>query len=759
MESFDELYKIVQKKLVKGLKEGSEEDGASPGDLNLIFEKFEHSGLKFKNRLCFCNLTDDFLYDNFGTIKESAEDFYVSVAKTGVSLIFTGGAIIGKNGIKAELSPFAKKCNYATIKRDGKSVALVKHINGRVRAAGAKIFLTLKPAFGRGDYSNQILNTFNISVYAHKNVFDASVPCARITDGKIKKIAREFAEAAETSRSMNFDGIMIDGSSFNILGEFSSEVFNRRTFGYFSSEFEFAELVLKNITKSCAGINIIYKITLASLLKEVFGKGVTKIPSLKKIKEFNEKFENVLNFMERLVKLGVNGFMIDFGTYETEFLTDFSALIGENLFNEIFSEIKRHFSNLDLKTKNGEPILLISNDNFNTITSMSRTLNGAADFVNVTKHLYSDNDFIKKLKEYDVSLKSNETETKTKPRFDVNPCIKCSVCNLVARCQGRVNCTVNPNLFGVTLNKTSRVNKRVAVVGAGVAGIVAALTLAERGFEVDLYDKNKSLNQTGRNCEIFNFDYKLAKFHDHIESLLNKKFDSGKINLRLGEVFSVGQIEKAVGEKKSQVGEYAGIFVATGFHEKFLDAVGAVLSNVKTIYEVIQNKNVLFGREKFVIYAKSELSFKLALYLSNEGKKVSLLVSDRDELKNMSNGQLTYFAHALKLKGVEVFIEPKIKRIEEDFVEIFVSNKLAGKAPDVKIISAREHVLPKFDARVKNLDCDLFIYEPELYPNNKLFYEIVKARFAGEVYLIGNALEISPLSKVISSSFYATKNF
>jgi hypothetical protein len=53
---------------------------------------------------------------------------------------------------------------------------------------------------------------------------------------------------------------------------------------------------------------------------------------------------------------------------------------------------------------------------------------------------------------------------------------------------------------------------------------------------------------------------------------------------------------------------------------------------------------------------------------------------------------------------------------------------------------------------------DLFIYEPELVPNNKLFYDIVSSGYTGKVFMIGNALQISDMSDIINSAFFVAKN-
>ena len=59
---------------------------------------------------------------------------------------------------------------------------------------------------------------------------------------------------------------------------------------------------------------------------------------------------------------------------------------------------------------------------------------------------------------------------------------------------------------------------------------------------------------------------------------------------------------------------------------------------------------------------------------------------------------------------------------------------------------------------LKTIDATLFIYEPELSPNNKLYYDLIKNKFKGQVYLIGDALEIGDLDHAVKTGFFVGNN-
>lgn len=760
MDKIDDFFEDLNGGLLKAVEQTGEESADSFFyDLGTLLGKSVCCGLEIKNKLCFFNLTDNFLSDGFGNPSKDYFNYYYELAKSGVGTIFTGDFVLGKNVRVNQSNAKAKRVGVCTLQNNKRNLSFFKSLTGAVHSLGSKIFISLKSAFGRGDYNNQFLGMFNVSVSGHRNVFDPAHPCATISDGRVKKIVSEFFDAASAAANMNFDGVLIDGSDFNILGEFSSKIFNRRHYGYFFNQTDFAERVVKNLAK-IDGLRIFYKLTAATFLKQFYRGQLKSVASLRRALAHSETLDELVDFISKLSKYGVCGFVLEFGTFETGFLSEFSEFFEENVFLDFFRELKHRLDELELKNKYGEPISLVLCDNYNSPHSMNLAVNAGCGLVPVTKQLLADNDYILKLSDsYDRYLhkKASEREVLSDLKSSIVPCIKCSYCNFCADKFSLTTCSVNPLTFqkGRQLLKNFYDAKggRVAVVGAGVSGMVAAITLAERGFEVELFDKNSNLNACGRAYEIFGYDSLLKVYNDQLQSRVMELEKTGKIKLQLQREFDA---ERDLLNAKGTP-EYLAVFVATGFHEKYFDAVGAVLANSKSIFEVATDKSCLLGRERFVIYASGELSFKLALYLKKIGKEVSLIIANKGALSAMSNGKITYYANALNAVGVPVFIEAKIKRIEEDFVEIFYSED--DKSPtNVKLLNYSTGALRQKNFRAKSLLMDMFIYEPELYSNNKLFYDIVSLGYSAQVYLIGNALTVSGLWDCVKSAYFAAKN-
>lgn len=700
------------------------------GKKNLLFDSHSGSGKKFKNHFCFCSLSDNFLCDNFGNPTDKFSEFYERVSKSGVGLIVTGGAYVGSRKFNNKKS-IPKK--FACISDDHKNFEGYERVAKAVHTHGAAIFLKIVPIFGRGDCDNKFFEVFNYSASYGKNFYDAKMPSVRLSDGKCREIAEAFGDAASMAQKAGYDGIVIDGSECNILGEFTSPEFNRRKFGYFTDSIDFPRQILREIKQKCSHLFTLYKFTLNSFLRAVYGAGIKNIASLGGLAK-EASLSQKLELLSALVKLGVDGFVFEMGTFETAFANDFSPLMCENLYEDILSSVREFFNRAQLKNKFGQDVIIVSQDNFNGLShAVDQVFCGAVDFADVTKQLYSDNNFLRR-------VRSGKSFT---------PCIKCSKCNECAERHGQIYCTVNPELSFDKITQTSRANATVAVVGAGISGINCATWLAKRGFTVDLFDEFKTLNQNGRKNEIFGYDELLKTYNDLLEKQVENLASSKKINLHLGERFEA---------ERARRDTFSAIVVATGFHERFLDVPGAVLKNVKSIFDVLGNKRLLSGKNNVTICAKSELSLKLAIYLLKSNKNVSVVLENPEFLFKLSNGKFSYYVYALKALHASVYVGARVKRIEEDFYELAINFKRKKSQFDVSLVNLKSKVTEKTDFRVRNIDCDLFIYEPETYPNNKLYYELVKSGFSGELYLIGNALEIAGMDDDIRSAYFVAKN-
>lgn len=688
-------------------------------DKSILFENWNIGNLDIKNHFYFQSLITECKGKNNEDIDFS---FYEDICKTDVGIVFTGSVF---DGILTKINrKYYDKDNAKKIKKYNEFV-------NRIHATGTKIFLSIRPDLGRGISNNYFGREICLSASFNKMYSEKCGTCFRISDGKCNEIIDNICDISEFSYKAKFDGVLIDCSCYNILGEMNSEEFNRRVFGYFSNKNEMLIKTIKNIVSKNNEQIVFVKITLQTMFYEIYGNDLKKMNSLKHI---NLKETNIVTNLIELIRAGVDGFVFEMGSYETEFLSEFNEFQASCIFYEFYKAVTDEIKKENVKNKFNGDIVIFYKDNFDDICEMTKYVkNNANGSIDVTRNILSDKGFVRKIK--------------TQKTF--KKCIKCGYCDKISQNFNKNECLINPELNYI-LNKVNILHdKNIAVIGSGISGIITSLTLANRGYCVDLYEKENEINPLGKICSVWKNDRYFYDYIIFLEEKLKYFAKNNKINIYLNNTFLA---------RKEDNSRYQTIVVATGFHEKFLNVNGAILKNVKSLYDVLNQKTFTPEKKKFIIYAKSELSLKFALYLLSGNNMVTLLINDLMLFKNLSNAKKTYYCYILKKLKANIIMFSKIKKIEEDSVELIVNKKLSKYSLYDFVMNHKTKESFSYIPQSKTIDQDMFIYEPEIYPNNKLFYDLVKCGYPGELFMVGNALDIMGLADVIKSAYFVGNN-
>lgn len=686
------------------------------GKIDAIFKSFDYDNLKFKNHFAFINLTDDEFYDN-GLINDKYHKFYANLSTKSVGLIVTGGVDV---------------CNKQTVKNlvSNESVYRHKNLTNIIKCSGCKIFFQLKAQMGRSINNNQFLNCLNYSSSFNRDYNNCNNISVRISDSKCNEIVENIKEVSSFVKKANYDGIYINLEITNLFGEFLSDEFNRRKFGYYQDGFEFIEKIINAINMTGKKPKMMLSVTVDSLFYKTLSNNIKYIKTAKNITK-SSNFNKFAEILRKYLFLGVDGFLFKFGCNENEYFSNFNTFESNNLFLDYYIYLKEYISENNLKTSANEYPIIIYYDNISDKLGLENKLviDNQIQFIDITKNLLSDTNYIKNLRS----------------GLAYNKCIKCSYCNKIANFS-KVRCAINPNIFDEI--KPCNKNKLIAVVGAGIAGIVCSNYLAEKGFKIELFDKNNVINKNGKLNEIFGFDKSICEYNSQIENELNENILKENICLFLNKTFSVNK----------NINNYDAIIVATGYFEKLLELNGSVLKIVHSIYDAIDNQNIFMNKNKIFIYAKGEISLKLALYLSTIGKSVTIIFNDLKGLFLMPNSLYTYYFYEIYQQKIDVYFLAKVKRIETDFVE-FIANKCHFKENLISIsLNLRSKYNYKYEPKLISKDLDLFIYEPDLIPNNSLFYDIVNSNYKGKVFMIGAASKIGSFAEYVNSAYFVAKN-
>ena len=254
---------------------------------------------------------------------------------------------------------------------------------------------------------------------------------------------------------------------------------------------------------------------------------------------------------------------------------------------------------------------------------------------------------------------------------DVVPCIRCNNCHGI-NFDGPWHsfCSVNPKM-GIQdrldlLAPAPMASKKVAVIGGGPAGMVAALTARQRGHAVTLFEKENVLGGQLIHADYASFKWPLKRYKDY----LIRQLDKQGVDVRLGTAVTPDEIEAA---------GFDAVIAATGAAAKRPGIPGDDSPEIWTPLNVFGHEAELGKR--VVVVGGSETGVETAMYLAEHGHEVTILTRQK-ELATDAN-QIHYIG-ALRdyyraLEGFHVAVNATTDRVSPNEVEFHVKKPEAPK--------------------------------------------------------------------------------
>lgn len=367
--------------------------------------------------------------------------FYAARAKGGVGLIVTGG--ISPN-IAGWVAPFAGRMSSS---RHAK-----KHqvITDAVHAEGGKICMQILHS-GRYGY-----HPLNVSASAVKSPITPFKPKSLSTRGVYKTI-NDYAQCAVYAQSAGYDGVEIMGSEGYLINQFFCERTNFRDDEFGGSLQNRARLAIETVKQTRAEVGpnfiIIYRLSMLDLV------------------EGGAPWDEVVYLAKAIEAAGATLINTGIGWHESRVPT-----IATSVPRAAFTWITQ-------RMKSEVTIPLITTNRINTPEVAEQVLaDGHADMVSMARPFLADPDFVAK-------AMRNQSD-------QINTCIACNqACLDHAFEQKRASCLVNPQACYETelIFKTVGQAKKLAVIGAGPAGLAFATYAAQRGHDVHLYEQSSAI--------------------------------------------------------------------------------------------------------------------------------------------------------------------------------------------------------------------------------------------------------------------------
>jgi len=364
-------------------------------------------------------------------------EFYADRARGGVALMVTGG--IGPN-LEGSVLPGA------AMMASDKDVANHSIVTQRVHEAGGKIAMQILHA-GRYAYGPKCVAPSPVKSPI------SPFPPNELDEEGIEKQISDIVNAAVLAQNAGYDGVEIMGSEGYFLNQFLVTHTNKREDRWGGSYENRMRLPIEVVrrTREAVGTDfiIIYRLSMIDL-----------IPN-------GSTFDEVVELAKRIEQAGATIINTGIGWHEARIPT-----IATSVPRAAFAWVTK-------KLMGKVSIPVITSNRINTPEVAEEVLStGCADMVSLARPMLADADFVNKA----IAGQSAQ----------IAPCIACNQACLDHTFSGKLtSCLVNPRACNETelVLRTADTPKTVAIVGAGPAGLSTAMTAAQRGHDVTLFDR------------------------------------------------------------------------------------------------------------------------------------------------------------------------------------------------------------------------------------------------------------------------------
>jgi 2,4-dienoyl-CoA reductase (NADPH2) len=477
-------------------------------------------------------------------------EFYATRARGGVGLMVTGGMAPNNEG-----GVFPGAAGLYT----EKDIENHKVVTDRVHDAGGLIAMQVLHA-GRYAYSPDCVGPSPV-----KSPISPFPPKELDEDGIEKQIS-DIVTAVARAQQAGYDGAEIMGSEGYFLNQFLVTHTNKRTDRWGGSYENRMRLPIEVVRRAREAVGpdfiLIYRLSMIDLVPD------------------GSTHEEVVQLAQEIEKAGASIINTGIGWHEARVPT-----IATSVPRAGFAWVTKK-----LMGKVGIPVITSNRINMPDVAEQVLA-DGCADMVSMARPFLADPDFVRKAKD-------GRADT-------IAPCIACNQACLDHTFSGKISsCLVNPRACyetELTVTPTDR-PRSIGVVGAGPAGLSAAVTAAERGHNVTLFDRDSKLGgQLNMAREIPGKE----EFHGLVDWFTTMVNDLG-ITLKLGAEVGADDLDG-----------FDEVIIATGVIPRDPGIEGQDGPNVLSYIDVLRGKAPV-GKRVAIIGAGG-IGFDVAEYLVHDG--------------------------------------------------------------------------------------------------------------------------------------------
>ncbi len=490
---------------------------------------------------------------------EKLAAFYEARAKGGVGLIVTGGV---SPNMRGRIEPLGSELSHFW------HVNKHKQVTKAVHQYPTKICLQL---LHTGRYA---FHPFSVAPSKVKSPITPFTPKA-MSIRQINSTIKDYAHAAKLAAKAGYDGVEIMGSEGYLINQFACLRTNKRSDEWGGCIENRMRLGIETIKAVRAKVGekfiIIFRLSMLDLV------------------EGGNSWDEVVTMAKAVEKAGATLINTGIGWHEARVPTIVTS-VPRAAFTWVTERMKKEVS-----------IPLITTNRINTpVVAENILATGQADMVSMARPFLADADFVNKAAE-------NKAD-------QINTCIGCNqACLDHVFKQKRASCLVNPFACyetELTLNKLdkSQKSKKLAVIGAGPAGLAFSVYAARRGHQVELFDK---ISEIGGQFNVAKQIPGKEEFYETIR-YFNKQLALLNVPVHLNSEQSSDKLLAAGFDE---------VILATGIKPRKLNIEGIDHPKVLSYLQVLRDK-VCVG-EKVAIIGAGGIGFDVATYLAEKGESLT----------------------------------------------------------------------------------------------------------------------------------------
>lgn len=492
--------------------------------------------------------------------------FYAERARGQVGLIVTGGVAPSKQGLALPVGHPLDNIEEAEKH---------KEVTQAVHDEGGKICMQILHV-GRYGYTPENVSASNTKAPI------SPFPARELTTEEVEQTINDYVNCAKMAQYANYDGVEVMGSEGYLINQFIAKKTNLRTDewgGSYENRMRFPVEIIRR-TREAVGDNfiIIYRLSMLDLV------------------EGGSTWEEVVQLAKAIEAAGATIINTGIGWHESRVPT-----IGTVV-------PKAGFAWVTKKMMGEVNIPLITTNRINMPDVAEQVLaDGNADMVSMARPFLADPELV---------LKSIEGRPE-----EINTCIACNQACLDHTFTMQVSsCIVNPRACHETILKhdPAESKKKIAVVGAGPAGLEAATVAAKRGHQVVLFEEKGEIGGQFNMAKVIPGKEEYAQTIRYYDSMLKKYGVEVHLSTRVDETDLVAK-------------GFDDILLATGVSPRMLEVEGIDHPKVLDYVDVLYHKKEV--GEKVAIIGAGGIGFDMAEYLAHDMAHESVSMNTENYMK------------------------------------------------------------------------------------------------------------------------------